>query len=197
MTSVEEFLSTQKRYRCEKLSADLTLAQCEVNRTRVPAIFQCDTCLGLGRAVQMEESKTVFKWPADKLCSEPGCVAKKWRSGKCWKHEPENVKHKEQQAKKVVKESAGRKAAAVKSALKPVTAPAPEPVKVKVNPLLSAVENDQIASPRHLVLDFTDHADLWAHMRDGEPGSVIHPENIVELLDCILIRKSVKMRMSA
>lgn len=60
MTDVEAYLATQKRYRCERLAANLTVEQCEQNRNRqrnltadVWEVMSCQGCAGLGKAVQL------------------------------------------------------------------------------------------------------------------------------------------------
>lgn len=49
MTDVDLYLARQERYRCERLSANLTTAQCEANRRRTgeQVIFSCIDCTGL------------------------------------------------------------------------------------------------------------------------------------------------------
>lgn len=51
---VNAWLASQQRFSCERLSAALTVAQCEANRKRDPVIFACQNCAGLGTAVKTE-----------------------------------------------------------------------------------------------------------------------------------------------
>jgi hypothetical protein len=103
MTDVEAFLAQQQRYRCERLAANLTVAQCEQNRTRgrnmtadVWEVFACKDCAGLGAAVQLEERTmakeataatfTKLRQPfTPPACSECGEVKKIHGYGQCSK----------------------------------------------------------------------------------------------------------------
>lgn len=98
---VAEFLSKQERFRCERLSADLTMGQCEANRKRVANIqkginpvISCEGCAGLGKAVEikerimpaksLEEIASVKPW-AVKVCTECKETKKIHGYGQCAK----------------------------------------------------------------------------------------------------------------
>lgn len=98
---VAEFLSKQERFRCERLSADLTTGQCEANRKRVPNIqkginpvISCEGCAGLGKAVEikerimppksLDEIASVKPW-AVKVCTECKEIKKIHGYGQCAK----------------------------------------------------------------------------------------------------------------
>lgn len=100
MNEVEAFMASKTFYRCERLNANLTLAQCNANQKRVPnhyagitTIFQCQDCAGLGKAVEMVErvkpapvSKKRIK-PANKVMtldfSEHGELFKRMQAAEC------------------------------------------------------------------------------------------------------------------
>jgi hypothetical protein len=43
----------------------------------------------LGAAVTIDTEEIMGT--AGKVCTEPGCKTKDWKSGKCWKHHPDNI----------------------------------------------------------------------------------------------------------
>lgn len=78
-------------FECERLSAKISRAQCEVNRLRVDngridvlAISACKGCPGLGAAVNIEAKEGFV---LDKICSVKGCGKKVHARGMCWRHE--------------------------------------------------------------------------------------------------------------
>lgn len=84
MNTIEAFLANQKLYRCERLSANLTKAQCETNRQRKPNFTTdvwdcapCKGCPGLGEETDMSKRGTCTKCgredltlPAEGLCGK-------------------------------------------------------------------------------------------------------------------------------
>lgn len=77
-------------FRCERLSANISRRQCEVNRQRIGSsqfrtgdpIFACEGCPGLGLdAVSLDtEAVTMAK------CKVPGCEKFVTKDGYCWGH---------------------------------------------------------------------------------------------------------------
>jgi hypothetical protein len=91
MTEIEQFIANSKLFRCERLSANLTTAQCDANRSRYPVIFQCEDCAGLGKAVELEERMGYGKDKECVACKQikpvmarglcPSCYHKKRNAG--------------------------------------------------------------------------------------------------------------------
>lgn len=86
---VAEFLAKQKRYVCDRLSASLTIEQCEQNRTRagnahkgINNVMACEGCAGLGKAIEIEE-RVMAK--GERACKECGEVKKIHSYGTCAK----------------------------------------------------------------------------------------------------------------
>jgi len=86
MTEIEQFLAGQKRYRCERLAANITRDQCNQNRSRQPNITKditkihaCEGCAGLGEEIAMPI-------PDKRTCIVEGCGKWKVIGDKCTKH---------------------------------------------------------------------------------------------------------------
>lgn len=89
MSLYEEFIARQQRYRCEALSAFLTVDQCQVNKMRkdnpqfdVWAVAACKDCPGV---VHIHNFGGDMAKKAN-LCSVPGCEKYVQRAGKCKAH---------------------------------------------------------------------------------------------------------------
>lgn len=77
-------------YECERLSARISQAQCERNRSRVDnfandvlAVNSCRGCSGLGAAVKIDVEGLSM---TAKKCSVQGCTRQAQISGKCKSH---------------------------------------------------------------------------------------------------------------
>lgn len=170
MSAVEVFLASQQRYVCERLAANLTVAQCDQNRKRVTDVKRdiykvtaCEGCAGLGKAVELEERM-------DK-CAGGARAVIKGQCRPCY----DKAKHKERVAKKA--------AAAVV-----VETPAETPVAVKTYPpaVLKMIEKE--GKPIHrllkpppalsMTLDFSGDADLFAKLIECE----IDADQVIGLL---------------
>ena len=89
---VAEFLAKQERYRCERLCADLTVQQCEQNRSRnkeygkpgLSAIISCEDCPGLGQLVKLAQKIEGEEMP--KTCEKINCSQPVRAKGLCQKH---------------------------------------------------------------------------------------------------------------
>lgn len=63
VSEIEAFMAANQFYRCERLSANLTVGQCDANRRRkgeygkpgLEKIISCEGCAGLGKAVEVQE----------------------------------------------------------------------------------------------------------------------------------------------
>lgn len=194
MDDVERFLASQQRYRCERLSADLTVAQCEANRQRTghTEIFACKDCAGLGKAVEISERRgeemskklTICK-SCGKECKSPG----RGLCPKCYYHDKKENPPQPPAPKPICSVAGCQTLAAVngkcrkyydkdkwaarKGATIPPTAPSPVPPVPTGNPLL--------ASPpgRVIVLNFDANQPLYDWLQERE----VTPEHIMELLN--------------
>jgi len=169
MSAVEDFLAKQPRFECERLSAVLTLAQCEANRTRQPnlqkginIVMACEGCAGLGKAVEIKERVMA----THKECSECHKVKKIHSHGQC----AQCLYKKYGKAMRPPKDEAAVAAGPEKTLKQPAAA---SPAPPKHNPLLPPpISSDQI------VLDFTGHAELFSWLKEAE----VTPDHIIELL---------------
>lgn len=161
MSAVDLFLAQQKRFRCERLSADLTQEQCKANQKRTPEIFQCQDCAGLGKAVEMEARM------AEAKCE---CGEKVFASGQC-RSCYDKAAYARRKAKKAVQVEDVDPAAIVKSP--PTVKKLIELDNKKRNPLLVDPTFD-----RHVLLDLREHPGLYDWIQ--EEGVTM--DNIIELL---------------
>lgn len=156
MNEIEAFLANQKRYRCDRLNADLTQDQCHANRTRqahlasgITKIIACENCPGLGKEIAPVTTRT-------NRCSVEGCDKYRVIGTMCTAHAKElgsekalltdeqkrkNVMDKiskMQAAKKAKKEQIdAQKTAEIKD--KPITT---QPVDIKPLPVLTQADVD-------------------------------------------------------
>lgn len=173
---VERFLASQKRYRCEPLSADLTEAQCKANRERsgFQEIFTCKDCAGLGKAIEIKERVTDMaddvKKYKQRVCLKCKILKRHHGRGLCPNCYMAMSKEELEQYPPVGRESKNRTIQPVKqpTLAKPLTIP----VRIKNNPLLPPPLEHQI------ILNFSDHAKLFSWLQEQE----VTPDHIIELL---------------
>jgi hypothetical protein len=175
VSAVEAFLAQQKRFRCERLSADLTEAQCKANQVRTPEIFACIGCAGLGKAIQLEECMGYGKECKCVSCEQVKPIMERGMCPSCY-----NRKRAAGSLESIPKKSERTPPVKVKAAPVPVetvaVAPVPSDIPVyepiKRNPLLPLV------SDRVMELDFAERADLY----DWLQANKVTGEQIMELL---------------
>jgi len=178
---VAEFLAKQKRYMCDRLSASLTIEQCEQNRTReaniqkgINNVMQCEGCTGLGKAIEIKERVMATV----KKCEECGEVKKIHAYGRCskclYKKYGKSMKPPQgddlgslsilgaKDDAEVIAEQIGAAANDVMPAATPF-----------INPLLRPVH------PRRIVLDLSAEPELWSWLQEWE----VTTEHIIELLN--------------
>lgn len=76
--AINEFLSTVKLFRCERLSASITKGQCLINR-KSGRVLSCDKCAGLGEEVQIMATHNT-------KCVVDGCEKFRVLGDMCTKH---------------------------------------------------------------------------------------------------------------
>ena len=156
MTEVEKFLAQAKLYHCEPLRASITLEQCEANRSRsmeygnlkkLPKVYACEGCAGLGAAIKLEE-----RTMAEAKCK---CGEKVFVEGQC--------------RKCYDKAKWQNKKASLKKVMDPTPMEAQDLPLPKVNPLLQA------GSSRSIVLDLLHRHDLynWIVQHEVSPDHII------------------------
>ena len=189
MTEVEKFLSSQQRFECVRLSANLTVAQCEANRKRLTnhytgtmEVFQCQDCAGLGKAVELKERIDMAREEICKHCKKSGKIHGRGLDQACY-NELKKAGTLDDLYPMVGRNPHDHGAV---NGQKKEPAPAAPPLSsnVKSNPLLKQVSKD-----KQIMLDLFDKHDLWNWLQENE----ITAENIIELIDCTRIQGPMKV----